>query len=66
MSAWQPINTAPKNATWVRVKMRDGRVLKAHWASDLSGEEQPPFEGWFIDKGTYMAGIETPEYWKPL
>lgn len=66
MTDWQPISTAPKNASWVQVKMADGRVLKAHWASNLSGEEQPPFEGWFIDKKTYFLGIQTPEQWKPL
>jgi hypothetical protein len=63
---WQEMGTAPLNATWVEVRMKDGTVLRAHWASDLSGEEQPPFEGWFIDRGTYMLGIDDPYAWRPL
>jgi hypothetical protein len=61
---WQPIRTAPHNATWVDVKMKDGRVLRAHWASDLSGEDQPAFEGWFVDAGSYMRGIDEPSMWR--
>ena len=46
---WQPISTAPKDATEIRVRMADGAVHeRAHWACDLSGEGQPPFRGWFI------------------
>ena len=63
--SWQPIKTVPHNASWVEVKMRDGTVQRAHWASDLSGEEQPPFEGWFVDRKTYMLGIPEPVAWRP-
>lgn len=46
---WRPIETAPRDATEVRVRLRDGRVVdRAHWACDLSGEKQPPFRGWFV------------------
>ena len=63
--SWQPIKTAPKNSSWVQVKMRDGTVKRAHWASDLSGEEQPPFEGWFVKRQGYMLGIPNPVAWRP-
>lgn len=62
---WRSMDSAPHNATWVKVKMADGRVLRAHWASDLSGEEQPPFRGWFVSAGSYMRGIENPIAWRP-
>lgn len=63
--AWQPIKTAPRNASWVDVLMGDGTVQRAHWASDLSGEDQPPFEGWFVNRGTYFEGIPEPVAWRP-
>ncbi len=74
MSAeWNPIATAPKTATSIRVRMKDGTIHEdAHWASDLSGEEQPAFCGWFIPvknaKGEtlYFAGIEEPIEWQAL
>lgn len=43
---WRSMETAPKGVT-VRVKLVDGKRLLAHFAQDLSGEEQPPFKGWF-------------------
>jgi len=63
---WHTMSTAPHNARWVQVKMRDGQIMRAHWASDLSGEEQPAFEGWFVDAGTYMCGIDDPVMWRPM
>lgn len=47
---WQPMKTAPRNATDVRLKLKNGETVIGHWASDLSGEDQPPFEGWFEKK----------------
>lgn len=66
---WQPIKTAPKDATEMRVLMRDGTVYeRAHWASDLSGEDQPPFQGWFIpsQNASGFREIEEPTHWRPL
>lgn len=63
---WRPIRTAPKDATWIQVRMEDGTIHRAHWASNLSGEEQPPFEGWFVDRKTHFLGIHEPKEWKPL
>lgn len=65
---WQPIATAPKGVH-VMVRMADGTVHEsAHWASDRSGEEQPPFEGWFIRvdkerKELGFLGIDDPIAW---
>lgn len=69
MSNWQPISTAPKDATSIQVKMKDGAIHKdVHWASDMSGEDQPMFEGWFIpcSGGWNYEQIDTPEKWQPL
>lgn len=69
---WQPMSSAPKNAKEIEVKMRDGQVLTAHWAQDLSGEDQPPFIGWFTaakdsrGKTSRFREIETPIAWRPV
>lgn len=66
---WEPIATAPRNATWIQVLMTDGTEQRAHWAQDLSGEEQPAFRGWFVKAGSvdpYMRQIGEPIGWKPL
>jgi len=63
---WKPIEEAPKDATEIRVRLKDGTIYeKAHFACDLSGEDQPAFRGWFIDssKNSYRE-IETPIEWQ--
>lgn len=71
----QPISTAPRNATelvlFVPAKRNayyTHRRIIGHWAEDLSGEEQPPFRGWFYANGDYgFAQISPdPEFWQPL
>lgn len=71
MDDWRTMATAPKNATSVRVKMKDGTVHEdAHWAQG-GGEDQPPFIGWFIPvkneagETTWFCGIDDPAYWQP-
>lgn len=66
-ATWKDIKTAPKDATEVSVRLSDGTIYeRAHWASNLSGEEQPPFEGWFVRAGSYFAGIPDPVEWRPI
>lgn len=62
---WMPMNLAPKTAKWITVQDQDGQEKRAHWASDLSGEEQPPFEGWFTESGREFVQI-FPIQWRPL
>lgn len=39
----------------------------AHYACDLSGEEQPPFRGWFRPAGGSFWEIDPPPVeWMPL
>lgn len=67
-STWWFIETAPRNATEIEVMMENGEILVAHWACDLSGEEQPPFRGWFTRKTgcDYFTGIPTPALWRRI
>ena len=64
---WQLMDTAPKNATWVEVVLPGGAsTCLAHWASDLSGEEQPKFQGWFRRLGDHFRKIIPPPIaWRP-
>ena len=53
---WSSMDVAPKDGSWIEVELADGTICHAHWCSDLSGEEQPPFEGWFAAYGTSAKG----------
>lgn len=72
--AWQLISTAPKNATEVLLLVPRGgkgwptmRAVVGHWASDLSGSEQPAFQGWFYDTGYGFQQLDKdPTHWAPL
>ncbi len=66
---WRLGRSAPKSATWVLIKLRNGTIWAAHFAQDLSGEDQPPFSGWFrfAGKRDYALLTESdPAYWRPF
>lgn len=71
---WQPMGTAPKNATEVTLKMNTGAIYpRAHWAQNLSGEEQPAFAGWFVQinslvrlRLSFRACNGDPVGWRPI
>jgi len=66
-NAWRAIQEAPKAQT-VEVLLPDEKtVVTAHWASDLSGDKQPPFEGWFTKSGEHSyCQITTPISWREI
>jgi hypothetical protein len=65
---WLPISCAPKTAATIRVTMEDGTIHEeAHWACDMSGSDQPPFRGWFIQASPgRCVGIDEPLTWRPI
>lgn len=75
---WEAPATAPETAKWVQLAYvepgaREPAIIVAHWACDLSGEEQPPFKGWFRatvgDGGRTYGFTEVPKgwvAWRPL
>jgi len=67
VNAWKAMVEAPKGQT-VEVLLKDGKtVTQAHWASDNSGEEQPPFEGWFVKSGiSGYSQIRNPIAWRKI
>lgn len=63
---WRPVDTAPKDCTHVMVKLKSGTVHEdAHWASDRTGEYQPPFEGWFVPDGKGFKEVVGVVAWRP-
>jgi hypothetical protein len=52
-----PTNTSRE----IVLRFSDGREVVCHFAQDLSGEEQPPFRGWFVPngRGTGYSEVET-------
>lgn len=69
MLDWRPISTAPLDATLIRVRLTNDKEFTAHFAEDLSGEEQPAFSGWFVSGG-YKGGFKEveapPREWRTL
>lgn len=63
---WRSMHSAPHDCSWVQVKMKDGQILRAHWAEDMTGEEQPCFRGWFKRGGDGFIDIGNPIAWRPL
>lgn len=66
---WRTMDTAPKDGTEIIVfSPRAGTKGKliAHWAQDLSGEEQPPFRGWYYWSGHGFNEVCDPVSWMPL
>lgn len=56
MSKWQPIETAPKDGTWVLVRSGVKRTVIAKWSKDWGG--------WIVQ---YSAmGISRATHWMPL
>lgn len=69
LEGWRDIKTAPKNSRLFRAVMMNGDIYEnVHWASDLSGEEQPAFQGYYIpdSTGKGFSAIEEPFGWMPL
>ncbi len=63
---FKPIITAPKNAKWVTLYTEGQEYIRAHWAEDLSGSDQPPFRGWYYDRGGFFDQVRgKPVAWAP-
>lgn len=66
---WRDMKTAPMKSEWVMLKTNKGDVFRAHYACNLSGEEQPAFSGWFYKKEGLSSFCEVPDRpigWQPI
>lgn len=62
---WSSMDKAPKDSTWIVVKLQDDKIVEAHYAFDESGEEQPPFRGWFKRVGDRFDQV-FPVCWRSI
>lgn len=60
---WSSMDYAPRDGSWIVVEI-DNETIRAHWAEDLSGEEQPPFSGWFAEDGAGSYRQVHPVRWR--
>lgn len=68
-AGWRPMKDAPRNATEVELLLDDDQSVVAHFARDLSGEFQQPFEGWFFrhpESNEFRSVWSTPVAWRPI
>jgi hypothetical protein len=69
-NGWLSMKSAPIEVypiQHVQGKLADGTTVEdMHFAKDLSGEDQPPFNGWFVPFRSGHGYYEvTPVAWKP-
>jgi hypothetical protein len=62
---WFDLDSAPKDSSWFLGLTEEETIEEVHYACDLSGEEQPPFKGYFKRVGTYFSEVKITK-WKPL
>jgi len=73
MSEWQPIETAPKDGTWILVcggRTEDEEVTRTHavaqWTDDLNGRKTKWHWQFAWYDGGYYGFYENPTHWMPL
>ena len=63
---WRSMESAPRDSRWIEIEDKKHQILRAHFAQDLSGSDQPPFSGWFIEGGDRWFVQVHPIRWRPL
>lgn len=58
---WQPIETAPRDGTVVKIKV-DIESVQAYWEPNLYGEG---LGSWVLTRPLHMESVWRPTRWKP-
>lgn len=56
---WQPIETAPKDGTRIRVKFANETTGEANWQTTYGGE-------WHVKSFTHLPWADAPIHWMSL
>lgn len=62
---WQELESAPKDCSLIEGLTSKGEIKEVHYACDLSGEEQPSFQGFFEKSNDQYFQINIIK-WRPL
>ena len=67
----RPMSEAPEDASWIVAWFKRGwsvYPLAVHYASDLSGSEQPSYQGWFQTWGDGFSQVRMADCigWEPI
>ncbi len=63
---WRGMRSAPRDSSWILVKLWTGEVCRAHYACG-GGEDSPVFDGWFRTyEGSDSYYECRPVAWHPL
>lgn len=66
MSAWQPIETAPKDGTWVLLFSPDAEPDTPFIGQWRDVEDYPDGGAWWENNGSSYCIDADPSHWQPL
>jgi hypothetical protein len=60
------MDDAPKDGTWVQVKMITGDVFMAFYGQSTADGDTPETMCWLKESaGSFWCGIPDPQFWRP-
>lgn len=66
LDGWKHLKDEPNSARDIEILLESGEVVIGHHARDLSGENQPPFEGYFQKAGLSFTLVTNAKAWREI